>query len=81
MNAKAPHHLATLIALLALTAITAFVAVSSHGIVLLLILAMAKILLVAFRFMDLRHAHVFWKTVVVLFTGGFLTVIGLIAAT
>lgn len=80
MNAGSPHHLATLIALLALTGVTAFVAMSSHGIAILLVLAMAKILLVTFRFMDLRHAHIFWKIMVVLFSGGTLTAIGLLAA-
>ena len=80
MNGKSPHHLATLIALLALTAGTAFVAAASHGVTVILVLAMAKILLVTYRFMDLRHAHLFWKSAVLLLSGGFLAAIGLLAA-
>lgn len=80
MNAKSPHHLATLIALLAFTGVTAIIASSAHGVAVLLVLAMAKILLVTFRFMDLRHAHLFWKAAVVMFSGGILTALGLLAA-
>ncbi len=80
MIAKPPYHLATLIALLALTGITALIAGTSHGVAMLLILAMAKILLVTFRFMDLRHAHLLWKTAVLLLSGGTLAAIGLLAA-
>ena len=80
MTAQPPHHLANLIVLLALTGVTAVVAGASHGVAILLVLAMAKILLVAFRFMDLRHAHLFWKCMVVAFTGVSLTAIGLLAA-
>ena len=80
MKGKSPRHLVTLIMLLVLTAGTAILAGASHGVILLLILAMAKIFLVTFRFMDLRIAHLFWKTAVVLLTGGLLTAIGLLAA-
>ncbi len=65
--------------MLALTGATAIIAGVSHGVAALLLLAMAKILLVTFRFMDLRHAHIFWKLAVVLLSGAFLTAIGLIA--
>ncbi|RYD95913.1 MAG: hypothetical protein EOP50_07310 [Sphingobacteriales bacterium] len=77
---KPAHHLTTLLALLALTGMTAVFALSKHAIVAALALAMAKILLVAFRFMDLRHAHIFWKCIIVVLTGGSLTAIGLLAA-
>ncbi len=80
MKVKSPHHSATLFALLALTGITALIAISSHGVIFLLALAMAKILLVTFHFMDLRHAHLFWKIIIVVFTGGTLTAIGALTA-
>jgi hypothetical protein len=80
MIAKSPYHLATLIALLALTGVTAIIAGTSHGVATLLVLAMAKILLVTFRFMDLRHAHLAWKSLVILFSGGILAALGLLAA-
>ena len=76
---KSPYHLATLIALLVLTAGTAIIAGASHGVAAILVLAMAKILLVTFRFMDLRHAHLFWKAAVILLSGGTLAAIGLLA--
>ena len=79
MSMKSPYHLATLICLLMLTGGTAIIAGASHGVAAILVLAMAKILLVTFRFMDLRHAHIFWKTAVVLLSGGLLTAIGLLA--
>ncbi len=76
---KSPYHLATLIALLVLTGATAIIAGVAHGVAVILVLAMAKILLVTFRFMDLRHAHLFWKAAVVLLSGGTLVVIGFLA--
>ncbi|MGJ8642854.1 MAG: cytochrome C oxidase subunit IV family protein [Luteolibacter sp.] len=72
-------NLITLISLLTLTAGTALVAGASHGVVAILFLAMAKILLVTFRFMDLRHAHLFWKCSVSLLTCAFLVTLGLLA--
>lgn len=80
MTGTNPHHFRTLIALLALSGITAIIAISSHGVAILLLLAMAKILLVAFRFMDLRHAHLFWKIIISVFTGATLTAVGVLAA-
>lgn len=80
MNAKSSYHLITLIVLLALTSVTAIMAGRSHAVPILMTLAMAKILLVTFRFMDLRHAHLFWKTMVILFSGTLIVTVGLIAA-
>ena len=79
MSMKSPYHLATLICLLMLTGATAIIAGASHSVVAILVLAMAKILLVTLRFMDLRHAHLFWKVAVALLSGGFLAAIGFLA--
>lgn len=76
---KSPYHLITLIVLLALTGATAIIAGASYGAAILLGLAMAKILLVTFRFMDLRHAHFFWKGAIILTFAITLTTIGLLA--
>lgn len=70
MTEKNPRHLATLIVLLLLTAATAGVS-EVHPTwlaIAVLSLALAKVLLVAFRFMKLRHAHLFWKCAVLLIT-------------
>jgi hypothetical protein len=80
MTEKSPRHAVTLILLLALTAITAVVGASTHAAFIILGLAMAKILLVAFRFMELRHALLFWKYAFVLLSGSFLTAIAVLAA-
>lgn len=78
---KSPYHLVTLIALLVLTGITAVVFFStSHSLTAILVLAMAKVLLVLFRFMDLRHAHMFWKFTVVLFSTACLVGVSLFAS-
>ena len=79
MSMKSPSHPVTLICLLMLTGGTAIIAGASHGVAAILVLAMAKILLVTLRFMDLRHAHIFWKVAVVLLSGGLLTAIGVLA--
>lgn len=79
MKEKSSYHLFTLIALLALTIATAIVASAAHSAVVVLVLAMAKILLVTFRFMELRHAHIFWKAGVLFLAGGILGVIAILA--
>lgn len=66
------------ITLLALTGVSAWAVVSHDGnLPLFLGLGCVKLLLVAFYFMELRHAHLFWKSAVVvsiaaLFTASWL---------
>ncbi|MGB0775804.1 MAG: cytochrome C oxidase subunit IV family protein [Akkermansiaceae bacterium] len=45
---------------------------------LIISLALVKLLLVAFLFMDLRKAHLFWKTSVVFFSLIFLTIVAIL---
>jgi hypothetical protein len=89
MMEKPPRHRLTLVLLLTLTAITAWTNTTAGSaamgspallVITLLLLAMAKAMLVAFRFMDLRHAHLFWKSALLLLTGGFLTALAVLAA-
>ncbi len=86
---KKPRHLLTLVLLLILTGMTALTntsavstAVGGRGLLaaLILLLALAKIVLLAFRFMDLRHAHLFWKSALLLLTGAFLSAMAVLAA-
>lgn len=81
MTSKPLHHLATLVVLLVLTAATAGFS-SGHPAWLgsaVLAIAFAKMMLVAFRFMNLRHAHPFWKSAVVLVIAIFVSALGLLA--
>lgn len=74
MIGKSPHHLATLIVLLVLTAVTAALSLG-HATWLagaILSIALLKMILVTFRFMDLRHAHLFWKSAILLLTGSLI---------
>lgn len=79
---KSPHHLSTLIVLLVLTGATT-AAVSSGNptwlAIVVLTLALAKMLLVAFRFMDLRHAHLFWKGSFVFLSISFLSTLAVLS--
>ena len=71
----------TLIILLLLTIATAFA--SRHGqaynlaILLILVLSGIKFLLVAFQFMELKKAHPFWKTFLIIFLLAFISIISL----
>jgi hypothetical protein len=66
-------HIITLAILLLLTLLTAIVAGFNHFALLILALSAIKFLLVAFQFMELKKAHVFWKVsivfIVLLITG------------
>ena len=81
MTEASPKHAVTLAALLVLTIVTAVVASSTHATFIVLGIACVKIFLVAFRFMDLRHAHLFWKSAFVLLSASLLTAIAVLAAT
>lgn len=80
MTGRPPLHLATLVVLLVLTAATAGL---SNGRPAwpgsaVLAIAFAKMMLVAFRFMNLRHAHPFWKGTVILVIAAFASILGLL---
>jgi hypothetical protein len=65
----------TFITLLGLTGISAWAASAQDGNLLILLgLGCIKLLLVAFCFMELKHAHLFWKSAVVLLPCFFLTI-------
>lgn len=62
------------ITLIGLTGVSAWAASAQDGnLPLLLGLGCVKLLLVAFYFMELKHAHLFWKSAIVLFVVYFLT--------
>ncbi len=48
-------------------------------VVLIMGLAMTKLLLVAFQFMELKRAHLFWKTAIVFFAVVILSVVSALA--
>jgi Prokaryotic Cytochrome C oxidase subunit IV len=65
----------SLIVLLKLTLITAALASMKSATLLILIIAVIKFLLVAFQFMELKKAHLFWKaaiTILILFITGII---------
>lgn len=79
---KSPHHLTTLVALLVLTGATTATVSSGNSAwlaMVVLIFALVKMQLVAFRFMDLRHAHLFWKGSFVFLTIAFLSTLTLLS--
>ncbi len=49
-----------------LTISTALIAGKVMGVYFILLIAALKFLLVAFQFMELKKAHVFWKTTLVI---------------
>ena len=51
--------------LMVLTLLTVISANAKQGIIVLLAFATIKLLLVAFSFMELRKAHIFWKSTMV----------------
>lgn len=69
------HNTVAILALCALTLCVAWAAKTSmpllQGALLVLGLSAIKFLLVAFQFMELRHAHPFWQGLVVLFVLSF----------
>ena len=71
-----------LVILLLLTSLTALAAnVIPHAALLrtiILGLALTKLLLVAFQFMELKKAHLFWRSSLVVFSLIFVTIISLI---
>ena len=70
----------TLIALVVLTVSTAFVAkhtIKNTGIIIL-ILSAFKFLLVAFEFMEVKKAHAFWKTILIIYITLFVTIMSFI---
>ncbi len=60
--------------LLALTGSAAWAASARLDAPVLLGLGCAKLLVIAYYFMDLKDAHIFWKTAPVLFVGLFMAV-------
>ena len=76
------NNLTTLGLLLFLTILTAlssgFLASAGFLVPLLLLLAVMKQLLVAFQFMELKKAHIFWKSLIVVFSIFFFTAISLL---
>lgn len=65
----------TFISLLALTGISAWAASGQGGnLPILLGLGCIKLLLVAFFFMELNHAHMFWKCAMVMSLGFFFAI-------
>ena len=75
-------NLITLITLITLTLLTGWL--STLGLnygslaVVAIGLAVIKLFLVAFQFMELKHAHVFWKSALILFCITFLAAITLV---
>jgi hypothetical protein len=71
-----------LISLLALTILAALVVTLDIGLKaassIILVLFMLKFLAVAFYFMELKKAHVFWKSAVLIFASIFLGLVLLI---
>lgn len=67
----------TWIILLAFTVIVGLVSMSSmnYAIILILILTILKFLGVAFEFMDLKAAHSFWKTILLIFLFVFMGIV------
>ena len=72
----------TLVGLIILTIITALFATTFNSIkyvsIIILALSIIKFILVAFQFMELKKAHSFWKTVIVVYLSIFLIIVGVI---
>lgn len=72
----------TLIILLLLTGLAATASLfMEHGDLLItavLAVGAAKLLLVAFQFMELKHAHLFWKSILCIFCVAFVITISMI---
>jgi hypothetical protein len=69
----------TLVTLIVFTIITALFATTYHAIkyvtFIILALSIVKFLLVAFQFMELKKAHVFWKIILVTYLSLFLIIV------
>ncbi|PKP13558.1 MAG: hypothetical protein CVU08_04670 [Bacteroidetes bacterium HGW-Bacteroidetes-3] len=76
---KNPKYFKVLVSLLILTILSAFVVRLNIGLkaasAIILALFMLKFLGVAFYFMELKKAHVFWKSAVIIFVLLFSTII------
>ncbi len=76
---KDPKYFKVLLSLLILTILAAFVVRLNIGLkaasAIILALFMLKFLGVAFYFMELKKAHVFWKSAVIIFVLLFSTII------
>ena len=71
--------LAILLSLTALAALTSHLTKTGSPVAFaILAIGMGKLLLVAFQFMELKKAHLFWKSAVVIFAMLFLTATNLI---
>lgn len=57
----------TYVTLLVLTALTAVVSTLNLYVGIILIIALLKFWLVAFSFMELKKAHVFWEILIILY--------------
>ncbi len=72
----------TFFALLVLTAITAYFANNYYGIklfsVLILLLSSIKFLFVAFNFMELNKAHLFWKVLIITYLSLFISFVSIL---
>ena len=72
----------TLVGLIILTIITALFATTFNSIkyvsIIILALSIIKFILVAFQFMELKKAHSFWKTVIIVYLSIFLIIVGVI---
>lgn len=82
MTDKSSHHFTTIFVLLVLTVATTAVVSTGRSVwlaVTVLTIALAKIQLVAFRFMDLRDAHLFWKGAFVFITIALVVILAVLA--
>jgi len=74
----------TLVGLIILTIITALFATTFNHLkyvsIIILVLSIIKFILVSFQFMELKKAHPFWKTIILIYLTLFLTVIGVIVS-
>ncbi len=67
--------LGTLLSLTALAALTSHLTeTGSPAAFAILTIGMGKLLLVAFQYMELKKAHLFWKSAIVIFAMLFLTI-------
>jgi|GEM_PF-6711066 len=65
--------------LIVLTLLTAISANANQGAFVLLGVATIKLLLVAFKFMELQKAHLFWKSTIIILSVSLFTVLSLMS--
>ena len=72
----------TLAGLIILTIVTALFSTTFNSIkyvsLIILILSIIKFLLIAFQFMELKKAHSFWKSIVLIYVTLFVVIIGIL---